>query len=152
MFTHENIGSGHINLPELELQTTSFWVQIGEALVAELSVSGEDFGGALRGLATVMGQVATVFVMCDTHDIRAVPMVKAPFSGLPTIYIYDNTMGGVGFSEKIFSIFGDIVQSSMELIKACPCEKGCPSCVGTVMEVVERGKYGALKLAGELFV
>ncbi len=151
LFTHENIGSGRINLPELELQTTSFWVQFDEELVAELSISGEDFSGALRGLATVMGQVATVFVMCDTHDIRAIPMVKAPFSGLPTIYIYDNTMGGVGFSEKIFSRFEDIVRSSVELIKPCPCEKGCPSCVGTVMEVGERGKYGAFKLAGMLY-
>ena len=150
LFTHENVGSGRINLPELELQTTSFWVQFGEKLVGELSISGEDFSGGLRALATVMGQVATLFVMCDRHDIRAIPMVKAPFSGLSTIYIYDNTMGGVGFAEKIFSIFGDIVQSSMELIRECPCEKGCPSCVGTVIEVGERGKFGALKLAERL--
>ena len=146
LFTHENIGSGRINLPELELQTTSFWVQFNEEFVSNFSFSEKDFSGALRGLATVMGQVATVFVMCDRHDIRAVPMVKAPFSGLPTIYIYDNIMGGVGFANKIFNLFDEVIGSSRELIMSCPCDNGCPSCVGTLLEVGEKGKSGALQL------
>ncbi|MFH1335311.1 MAG: DUF1998 domain-containing protein [Candidatus Zixiibacteriota bacterium] len=74
------------------------------------------------------------------------PHIKSPFSDLPTIYIYDNFPGGVGFSEKLFHLTLELWKACGEMNQNCGCDGGCPSCVGSKMEVGERGKDGALKL------
>jgi DEAD/DEAH box helicase domain-containing protein len=84
--------------------------------------------------------------MSDPSDIHSVAMVKSPFQDLPTIYIYDNYPGGVGFSRRIYLMFDEIVEAAIGHIKKCPCEAGCPSCVGPMLEVGEKGKMAALFL------
>jgi len=144
--THENVGSGEIDLPEQEMHTTSFWFEFPEYISSKIGLSQDDLGGSLRALANILRNVVPLWVMCDPKDIRTFPQVKSPFSDKPTIYIYDNYPGGVGFSEKIFQLSKDIFKACEEIIKGCGCADGCPSCVGPKMEVGERGKQGGLKL------
>jgi DEAD/DEAH box helicase domain-containing protein len=87
--------------------------------------------------------------MCDPQDIRAVSEVRSPFTSKPTIYIYDNYPGGVGFSEKMFELRQPLLQAAQELILGCGCEKGCPSCVGPIDEVGIKGKESALLILRE---
>jgi len=61
-------------------------------------------------------------------------MVKSPFTDKPTLYIYDAFPGGVGYARRIHQQFAEISQSAREHLHACPCEKGCPSCVGPATE------------------
>jgi len=89
-----------------------------------------------------------VWVMCDPADIRALSMIRSPFSERPTVYLYDNYPGGVGFSEKIFNQYREIFSAARDLVTSCGCEVGCPSCVGPPLEVGESGKSGALSLLG----
>jgi DEAD/DEAH box helicase domain-containing protein len=144
--THESVGFGEIDLPEQEMHTTSFWFEFPEDIFLRIGLSQEDLGGGLRALANVLRNVVPLWVMCDPKDIRTLPQVKSPFSEKPTIYVYDNYPGGVGFSEKIFQLSKDIWKACEEIIKGCGCADGCPSCVGPKMEVGERGKQAALKL------
>ena len=90
-------------MPELEMPTHSFWYSYPGDIGLRLGVDGSAFGGALRGLANVMGKIAPLWVMCDTRDLRSISQVRAPFTERPTIYIYENIPGGVGLSEKLFS-------------------------------------------------
>ena len=144
--THENVGFGKINLPELEMHTTSFWFEFPPDVGSKLGFSGEELGGSLRALANMLRNVAPLWVMCDPKDIRAFPEVKSPFTDRPTVYVYDNYPGGVGFSQKLFHLSGDLWKACGEMIRSCECMDGCPSCVGPKMEVGEGGKLGALKL------
>ncbi len=144
--THENVGSGIINLPELELHTNAFWYSFPGDIRFKLNLEGEIFGGALRGLANILGKIAPLWVMCDPHDLRAISQVRSPFSELPTIYIYENIPDGVGYSEKLFNISDDLFRACLEQLESCPCVGGCPSCVGPEMEVGEQGKDGTIKL------
>ena len=73
-------------------------------------------------------------------------MLRSPFSEKPTIYVYEQSPGGVGYSRKIFGLHQDLLRASKSLIEACGCAQGCPSCVGPVLEVGEKGKESALKL------
>jgi len=84
--------------------------------------------------------------MCDPKDIRTFPQLKSPFSDRPTVYVYDNYPGGVGFSQKLFHLSDEMWQACKDMIEACSCSDGCPSCVGPKMEVGEGGKAGALRL------
>ncbi|WP_281243177.1 DEAD/DEAH box helicase [Anaerobacillus alkalidiazotrophicus] len=126
--TFETIGSGPIHLPEQELHTNAVWISFEEAVQAE--IGKEALENALIGLSHVMQAVATVYVMCDRHDLRVVPQMKAIHSGKPTIFLYDRYPGGVGLSSDVFKHIYIILDKTKHYIQRCTCEEGCPSCVG----------------------
>ena len=144
--THENVGSGRIYLPQLEMHTTAFWYQLSEDIAPRLGISQQNLGGALRGASRVLATIASLWVMCDPRDIRTYFYLKAPFTGLPTLYFYDNYPGGVGFAEKVYHLQDILWSECHKLIESCPCLDGCPSCVGPMKEVGEKGKQNALML------
>ncbi len=47
----------------------------------------------------------------------------------PTIFIYDGFEGGIGLTEKSFELIIEIVKTTLELVRDCKCEVGCPACV-----------------------
>jgi DEAD/DEAH box helicase domain-containing protein len=126
--THENIGSGPIHLPEEELHTTAAWISFSEAMLD--SLGAEDTERGLVGLAHVLQHVAPLFVMCDPMDLHVIAQRKAVHSGLPTIFLYDRYPGGIGLSEQVYQDMETILSQAEQLIASCPCESGCPSCVG----------------------
>ena len=132
--THENVGAGRVHLPEIEMHTVSFWWELPEEVITEIADAGLDLGDGLKGLAHLLGRVAPVFVMADPGDLHATAMVRSPFTDRPTLYIYDAFPGGVGYARRIHLQFDEICASAREHLGACPCEKGCPSCVGPAVE------------------
>lgn len=153
-YTHENIGFGEISLPPEEMHTTAYWLaltnDISELLeLQESENTSFNLSNGLLALANVIINVVPLYVMCDPQDIRVVSEVRSPFNGKPTIYIYDNYPGGVGFSEKMFELRRPLLKAAQELILGCGCEKGCPSCVGPIDEVGIKGKESALLILRE---
>jgi len=153
-YTHENIGFGEISLPPEEMHTTAYWLALTNDIseLLELQESKNNFfnlSSGLLALSNVLINVIPLYVMCDPQDVRAVSEVRSPFTSKPTIYIYDNYPGGVGFSEKMFELRRPLLQAAQELILGCGCEKGCPSCVGPIDEVGIKGKESALLILRE---
>jgi len=144
--THENIGAGRIYLPEQEMHTEAFWYEFPSDIGRQLELSKGELGGGLSGLAYILGNIACLWVMCDPRDIRTFYQQKAPVTEKPTLYLYDNYPGGVGFAEKIFKLQNIIWLEAKKLIEKCLCEVGCPSCVGPILEPEGRSKLAALKL------
>ncbi len=68
----------------------------------------------------------------------------------PTLFIYDNYPGGMGFSHQLFDDSRLLLEKTMRLISKCECRGGCPSCVGPVKEVGEKSKEVALALLEEI--
>jgi len=126
--THENIGSGPVSLPELEMHTTAYWFCLPRAKPAASRESR--LQDALIGLSNVLGNAAPVYLMCGKSDIRVMYQTRSPFTQLPTVFIYDNYPGGVGFSDKLFELHDEVFEMTERLIVNCDCETGCPSCVG----------------------
>ncbi len=144
--THENVGAGRIHLPEMTMHTSAYWWELDESIKEKLSLSQADLGDGLKAVANVLENVVPLWVMTDPKDLRTIPMLRSPFSSKPTVYIYEHTPGGVGYSEKIFALHDELLNAAKELIRSCGCINGCPSCVGPVMEVGEKGKESALRI------
>jgi DEAD/DEAH box helicase domain-containing protein len=70
----------------------------------------------------------------------------------PNIYLYDKYPGGVGFSEPLFRMSETLIENTHKLIAGCACPSGCPSCVGPVGEIGEKGKIVALAILRQLTV
>ncbi len=146
--THENVGAGRVHLPEMEMHTTSFWWELPTELHGQMADARLDLGDALKGLAHLIGCVAPAFVMADPSDVHTMPMVKSPFTDKPTLYVYDAYPGGVGYAKRIFRQFDEIVAAASHHLEACPCERGCPSCVGAPVDSGHTALDGARWILG----
>ena len=105
----------------------------------------------LAGLGFVLGNLAPLFLMCDPRDlgIHTDPAWSA-VNGLPSVVLYDHVPAGIGFSQKLFEIHGKLIQRAYELVSACECEDGCPSCVGPGGENGIGGKVESLEILRNL--
>ena len=68
----------------------------------------------------------------------------------PNLYLYDAYPGGIGFSEPLFRVHDLLIQKTCELIAACTCDEGCPSCVGPAGDLAPRAKETALAILERL--
>ncbi|ACL70212.1 DEAD/DEAH box helicase [Halothermothrix orenii] len=136
--THENVGYGDINLPEVEMHTTSYWFSFPGYL--EERFGRKELESGLLGLSNLLVNIAPIYLMCDPGDIKSTVQVKSPYTGRPTIFVYDSYPGGVGMSEKLFRIHEKVLGTALKQLEECPCSGGCPGCVGPVNEIGLQGK------------
>ena len=170
-FTNENVGSGNLELPENEMHTTAFWLTLERPLVESLPFSVSERQSGMRGLLHAFSSMATLLLMCDRRDLGTAIGERPPSPGLgldwdespeldgvereyfePNLYIYDAYPGGIGFSEPLFDIADVLIARTRALIEACPCERGCPSCVGPADQSSEHAKQVALAILSRLGV
>jgi DEAD/DEAH box helicase domain-containing protein len=145
--TDENVGWGPIDLPELELQTTAYW------LTAE-GVAGrwrrDELDVALPGTGRAIQTVASVLLMVDPRDLGLVSQIRSPHHEAPTIYLYEAVPGGVGLSERLWARHHELLAGAADLVAGCACEAGCPACTGPRLEPHVNAKALALRLLGDL--
>ena len=131
--THENIGYGEISLPEEQMHTRSVVLIFPEGTRAGDAIAlldAGEVGPALSRIGTLVKNVAPVFLLCDPRDIGVAERVRDPHFEAPALYVYDSYPGGSGLSEAFLGRMDRILAASLELLRGCPCEEGCPSCVG----------------------
>jgi len=144
-YTNENVGAGHLSMPEQEMHTTAFWLHFPAEFMARFpDLTADQKRSGLAGLGNGLRTVAALLLMCDPRDLGLA------FSEAPNLYLYDGYPGGVGQSAPLYRMADRLLRLTAELLAACECEAGCPSCVGPVGEVGERGKEAALRIAREI--
>jgi DEAD/DEAH box helicase domain-containing protein len=131
--SHENVGYGEISLPEEEMHTRSVALVFDEGTAAGaslLALPAESHAGAVARLGTVIKNVAPVFLLCEPRDIGIAERIRDPHFGAPCLYVYDAYPGGSGLAEAFVEAAHAVLRAARELVSTCPCEEGCPSCVG----------------------
>ena len=106
----------------------------------------------LAGLGFVLGNLAPLFLMCDTRDLGVHADPPGAVNGSPSVFLYDHVPAGIGFSQKLFEIHDELIARALELVSECPCEDGCPSCVGPGGENGLGGKQETLAILKELSI
>ena len=165
MGTLENVGSGEVELPQQEMQTTAAWLTVAPETLARVSSSREELIDGLRAVTYLLHHLAPIFLLCDIRDLGSwlgdtTPatsgavatrestkrrlMDAAQFN--PTIYLYDSHAGGIGLAEHVFEILPDLLRRGLDTLETCACRDGCPSCVGPVNEVGRKAKSTARSL------
>ena len=170
-YTSENLGYGKVELPVNELHTTAYWLR-ADVDKLDTDLSRDEIIRGFLGLAYALHHMATFILMCDIRDLgRSVGdrsaswFVQASTEALgfyssggeesdlsvesfpsfqPTVFLYDNYPGGVGFSEKLFECHDFLTQKTRDRIVECSCRHGCPSCVGPVDELGKETKQLSL--------
>jgi DEAD/DEAH box helicase domain-containing protein len=158
------------------MHTTSYWITLERSLLESLPYSVSERQSGMFGLLYALASVATLLLMCDGRDLGTAigERLPAPNSGTelvddftparlkdasgskmhqlfePNLYLFDAYPGGIGFSEPLFRAHNLLLQKSRELIAACPCDEGCPSCVGPAGDLAPRAKEAALAILDRL--
>jgi DEAD/DEAH box helicase domain-containing protein len=172
-FTNENIGAGQLELPENEMHTTSYWITLERALLESLPYTISERQSGMFGLLYALASVATLLLMCDGRDLGTAIGERPPAPGVesgeltpmrmeeavgsaakeffePNLYLFDAYPGGIGFSEPLFRAHELLVRKTRELIQVCPCDAGCPSCVGPAGDLAPKAKEAALAILDRL--
>ncbi len=132
-----------VDLPHLTLETMAFWLIPPEDLMAKVMRAGLDAISGLRGIGFAIRMMLPLFITCDTYDFsHSIGSVNAPWN---TIFVYERFPHGLGFTAKAYERLHEIIPAVLMNIKSCPCEYGCPCCVGKPLRQettwnVERGE------------
>jgi DEAD/DEAH box helicase domain-containing protein len=173
-YTHENVGYGHIDLPDQEMHTTAVWWQVNPAALDATFESRQQALDGFLGAGYALHIVAAMRMLSEPRDIgRAVgdgnaewfatvgangrgqmrnsdgeavdPLALQQFT--PTLFLYDNYPGGIGISAPLFDNRTAVVTAAQALVGACECAQGCPSCIGPILASDEVRGYSPRALA-----
>ncbi len=125
----ELLGQVPLDLPPQIFETVGMWLTIPDAVKSTTYGAGLHFMGGIHALEHTLISMFPLFALADRYDIGGISTPSHPQVGQAAIFIYDGYPGGVGLAERAYDILEDLLTRSQELIAACPCEEGCPSCI-----------------------
>ena len=146
--TQESLELVPLELPQTEFETEAVWF-LPEAWMLEGLEQMPRLLGSLHAAEHSLIALLPLWAMCDRWDIGGLSTNLHFQTGRPTIFVYDGHSGGVGIAERGFDVFEGWAEDTAKLLRGCPCERGCPSCVqspkcGNLNEPLD--KAGALTL------
>lgn len=156
---HQNLGYVELPEPlQKEYDTESTWIDIPENVIEVYhslllpAANGElVLNNHFEGISHAIKNAAMMVTMTARDDIDAVisggvirmdeaalktesevtdTLERNVFGQRVSLYIYDRYEGGLGYSEKIYELVPQIIDSAIRMVSGCECEKGCPACVG----------------------
>jgi len=150
--TQESLELVPLDLPQTEFETEAVWF-LPEAWMLEGLEREPRLLGSLHAAEHSLIALLPLWAMCDRWDIGGLSTNLHFQTGRPTIFVYDGHSGGVGIAERGFEVFAGWAEDTAKLLRGCPCERGCPSCVqspkcGNLNEPLD--KAGALTLLGRM--
>jgi DEAD/DEAH box helicase domain-containing protein len=142
---------------EHEFTTQALWIRIPEEATAGLD--GEDLDRALFTAGKAIVKAIPLHQYAAPEDLTFTIEHPEPPSdedddeaeSRPTLYIYENCVGGVGLAHRTYTILEDLISEALHLvIEGCPrCGKdaksrGCPACVADVSDRHDRTLGGKI--------
>jgi DEAD/DEAH box helicase domain-containing protein len=85
--------------------------------------------GGVHGMEHALTAVAPWLIGADRGDLGSAWYVVTPDTLLPSVFVYDQTPGGLGFSERLFHDRLAWRESARQLVASCSCQEGCPACL-----------------------
>lgn len=128
-FSGETIDVTPLELPPRTLTTSAVWYVASDALLERARIDPADVPGAAHAAEHAAIGLLPLFAMCDRWDIGGVSTAMHPDTGLATVFIYDGYPGGAGIAARGFEQAEAHQRATLDAIRDCPCESGCPSCV-----------------------
>lgn len=140
-----------LKLPPFSYATEAIW--FAPPSNALDGMDEEELLGSLHAAEHAMIAMLPMIATCDRADIGGLSTNwHAELNG-PAIFIYDGHPGGVGITRAGFDTMERWVGVTQSMLRGCPCQSGCPSCVqspkcGNLNEPLH--KAGALRVLGAI--
>ena len=126
--SRDSIGYHPLELPRLTLDTVGFWFAPDDAARAAVARAGLNPFEGLSGVRNLFLTLLSMLSMCDPADLGG--MIDSSNLGRPALFVFDRYPGGLGFAEQGWTRLDELARAAREHLESCPCDGGCPSCVG----------------------
>jgi DEAD/DEAH box helicase domain-containing protein len=126
--SRDSLGFEALELPPQSLETVACWLSPPAPIRDLLMKEGKLVGEALIGVANVLVEVASLYIMSEAQDLGAV--VDASCLGRDALFIFDRYPGGMGYARRCLENLDKLLTTARDVIRSCGCPDGCPSCVG----------------------
>jgi DEAD/DEAH box helicase domain-containing protein len=118
-----------LDLPDRTLTTRACWYTASLPDLLGVGVGPSQVIGAVHAAEHALIGMLPLFTICDRWDVGGVSMALHPQTQEPTIFVYDGYPGGAGIAELAYDARAEHASATHDLVVACPCDDGCPSCV-----------------------
>ena len=118
-----------LTLPPLIFETDGLWFKIPAQIQRQAEAQYLHFMGGIHAIEHAAIGIFPLLVMADRNDLGGISTVLHPQVGSASVFIYDGVPGGAGLSRQAFKKATELLENTFKVIRACPCETGCPSCV-----------------------
>jgi DEAD/DEAH box helicase domain-containing protein len=115
--------------PVEQFETVGYWLELDDRYRRHLSQHEFHYMGSIHAVEHVMKSLFPLLVLCDRTDVGGISYPMHPQLRLGAVFVYDYRPGGIGLAEKGFQRLDRLLELSLEMVSACPCERGCPSCI-----------------------
>jgi DEAD/DEAH box helicase domain-containing protein len=118
-----------LDLPPQIFETDGIWFSINSDILMQVESAHLHFMGGIHALEHAMIGICPLFVLTDRNDFGGISTPFHPQVGESAVFVYDGIPGGIGLTQQAYEKGVDLFHQTRKLIKSCPCETGCPSCV-----------------------
>ena len=129
VFTGEVLDAVDLNLPDQTLQTKAIWWPVPSGVIEGARIGRAALAGALHAAEHAAIGLLPLVATCDRWDVGGVSTPLSLDTGTAAIFVYDGYPGGAGIAERGFRTWRRWLEATFDAVRACPCARGCPSCV-----------------------
>ena len=129
LFDGEPVSQHALDLPPLVFETVGLWIELPPGLPAAYAARELHFMGGIHASEHATIALFPLLTVADRDDVGGISYTAHPQTGGPAIFVYDGLPGGAGLCQQGFAEIGAWVERTLELVRGCPCEAGCPACI-----------------------
>ncbi len=129
LYSGELLDSLSLDLPAQSFETRGLWLEIEDTLQMMARQRQLHFMGGIHALEHGLISMFPLFALCDRNDMGGIAVPRHVQLQKSAVFIYDGYPGGVGLAARGFEIIEELLRMTAELMAACPCDQGCPSCI-----------------------
>jgi DEAD/DEAH box helicase domain-containing protein len=128
-FSDEVLSQEPLDLPSQVFETMAVWWDVPPELGYVVMSGGGDLAGGLHAVEHACIGMLPLLAMCDRMDLGGVSTLRHADTERPLVCVYDAYPGGVGLAERGFEVLEAWWRATLEMVRTCPCQAGCPSCI-----------------------
>jgi DEAD/DEAH box helicase domain-containing protein len=118
-----------LDLPAQVLVTRAVWWAVPDDIILRARITAASLPGSAHAAEHAAIGLLPLVATCDRWDVGGVSTAFHADTGSCAIFIYDGYPGGAGIAERGFVAGERLLRATLEAVQACPCHRGCPSCV-----------------------
>lgn len=119
-------------LPDRTIRTRGLYFAIPPYIEQDIKATSEEADGFLASIHALEHALISLFpleILCARRDVGGLSTEYHPHTEWSTIFVHDGHPGGVGLTREAFGKLETMLERTLEMLRSCPCEGGCPSCV-----------------------
>jgi DEAD/DEAH box helicase domain-containing protein len=129
LFGGEPLASEPLDVPPMVFETTGLWIELPAGLPAAFAARELHFMGSIHAAEHAIIGLFPLLAIAERGDVGGISYTGHPQIGAPAVFVYDGVPGGAGLAEQGFRDLETLLGRTLELVRHCACEAGCPGCI-----------------------